>query len=397
MDLGTLLSLLGGFVLLVGGGELLVRGASGLAAAIGMSPLVVGLTVVAFATSAPELAVTLAAIAGGSPDLAVGNVVGSNIANVLLVLGISAVMAPLAVKSQMVRIDVPVMVAMSVLLLVLSLDGQLSTWNCALLLTCLVGYIVMSVVLGRRETKAAQASDPQPVVAQPDQPNQPEQPEQPEQPRRLHPAVNTALLCAGVGLLVLGADLLVSGATAIATALGMPEMVIGLTIVAVGTSLPELATSIIATIRGERDLAVGNAVGSNIFNIGAVLGLGGLVSSTGIPVSDSAVNFDIPVMVGVSILLLPIVYTGFAIARWEGLLFLGLYGAYTTYLLLNAADHQRLPAFSAVMIGFVLPMVAIAISLTVGFDAGKKVGRQEALEAQSEADPRPAMAQGNPG
>jgi cation:H+ antiporter len=278
-------------------------------------------------------------------------------------------MSALVVKSQMVRVDVPVMVALSVLLLVLALDGSISRTDAALLLACLVGYVTTAIVMGRRE--AARESDP----ADGSQ----EGAGASGAPAPGRTVANVALLVVGVGLLVLGANLLVTGATRIASALGMPEMVIGLTIVAIGTSLPELATSVIASARGQRDLAVGNAVGSNIFNIGGVLGFSGLVANGGIPVSDAAINFDLPVMVGVSICLLPIVYTGFTIARWEGLLFLGLYACYTMYLLLNATDHEKLPAFSAVMVGFVLPMIAISIGVTVGFDLGRKSGRQEAL------------------
>ena len=217
--MGAVGLLLGGFVVLVAGGELLVRGASGLAEAMGMSPLVVGLTVVAFATSAPELAVTLQAVQDGSPDLAVGNVVGSNIANVLLVLGIAALIGPLAVKSQLVRVDVPVLVGMGALLLVLSLDGLINRTNGALLFSCLVGYVILAVLMGRRESARAAPgpalSDDSPDTAPGAQPA--------PGPRR-HVA-NLALLVVGVALLVVGAGWLVEGATRIAVERGIPQMV----------------------------------------------------------------------------------------------------------------------------------------------------------------------------
>ncbi len=374
----TTVLLLGGFVVLVVGGELLVRGASRLAASVGLSPLLIGLTVVALATSAPELAVTIRAIRAGNPELAVGNVVGSNIANVLLVLGVAAVIGTLVVKSQLVRFDVPMLVAMSVGLLVLSLDGSLGTVDCLLLLAGLVGYLTMSVVGARRDSSRGSrtpAAAPLPAGF----PGGPADPDAngPEGPRAGHHLVNLAQVAAGVAALVVGAGWLVEGATRIATDLGIPDVVIGLTIVAIGTSLPELTTTIVAAIRGERDLAIGNAVGSSIANIGAVLGIAGLVQRGGIPVPPSVLHFDLPVMVAATVALLPVVYTGYAIRRWEGALFLGLYGAYLAYLLLNATDHSRLPAFSAVMLWFVLPIVAISLGSLAAYDAGLRRGRAE--------------------
>jgi len=336
--------LLGGFALLVFGGELLVRGASGIARAIGLSPLVVGLTVVSFATSAPELAVTLDAAASGSPGLAVGNVVGSNIANVLLVLGVSALVTPLVVRSRVVRLDVPVMIALSVAFLLMALDGTISTLDGALLLGALVLYVARALVTSRRGSGRAAESEGPAVRSRP-------------------VWVDLLLVAGGVGMLVLGAQWLVGSATAIAGALGVSDLVIGLTVVAVGTSLPELATSVIAVRRGERDLAVGNVVGSNIFNIGSVLGLTAVISPGGVPVADAAIGFDIPFMVAVALAMLPVVYTHASVARWEGILFVGYYLAYTLYLLLDSADHDALPRFSDVMLGFVAPITVVTLVL----------------------------------
>ncbi|MGB8019794.1 MAG: calcium/sodium antiporter [Candidatus Nanopelagicales bacterium] len=382
MDLGTAGLLIGGFVVLVGGGELLVRGASRLAAAFGMSPLVVGLTVVSFATSAPELAVTLQSVADGNPDLAVGNVVGSSVANVLLILGVAAVIGTLTVKSQLVRIDVPVMVAMSVLLLGLSLDGEIGATDAGLLITCLVTYVTMVVVMGRREAtrdgEAGSAADQtsragQAGSGQAGSGQHGTAPHASGQRESGQHALNAGLLVAGVAALVIGAGWLVEGATRVATQFGVPDVVIGLTIVAIGTSLPELATTVIASIRGERDLAVGNAVGSNIFNVGAVLGISAILApGGGIPVADSVIRFDMPVMIASGMALLPVVYTGFRIHRWEGVLFLGLYASYTMYLLMDATSHQSLPAFSAIMLWFVLPVVGITLGVLAGYDAGRK-------------------------
>jgi len=336
------LLLLGGFALLVSGGEVLVRGASGIARAVGLSPLVVGLTVVSFATSAPELAVTLDAAASGSPGLAVGNVVGSNIANILLVLGISALVTPLVVRSRVVKLDVPVMIALSVAFLVMALDGAISTLDGAVLLGALVLYVVRAIVASRRSSASdvSQGSDA---------------------PAQRPVWLNLVLVAAGVGLLVLGADWLVGSATSIAGALGISDLVIGLTVVAIGTSLPELATSIIAVRRGERDLAVGNVVGSNIFNIGSVLGLTALITPGGVPVAEPAIGFDIPFMVAVALAVLPVVYTHAAVGRWEGGLFVGYYVAYTGYLLLDSAEHEALPRFGTVMLGFVVPITVLTL------------------------------------
>lgn len=367
----TLAMLLGGLALLLGGGEVLVRGGSGLARGFGLSPLVVGLTVVSFATSAPELAVTLDAAVSGTPGLAVGNVVGSNIANVLLVLGLSALILPLAVRSSLVRRDVPVMLALSALLLVLALDGGVSRLDGLLLVVLLVGYVVWSVAGGRRAGPAGPPAgdgehDRRDAAGG----------------RRTAGAMlrDGALVAVGVAALVLGADWLVGAATEVAGALGLSDMVIGLTVVAVGTSLPELATSVIAAVRGERDMAVGNVVGSNIFNIGAVMGLSAAVAPGGVPVEPSAVRFDLPVMVAVALLLLPIVFTGFTVARWEAVVFVGYYGAYVAFLLLDATTHDALPAFSAVMLGFVVPLTVLTFVALVGYELGLRRGRRSAAE-----------------
>ncbi|MDP3893538.1 calcium/sodium antiporter [Nocardioides sp.] len=357
MTLVTTLALVAGFVLLIAGGELLVRGGSNLGRALGLSPLVVGLTIVAFATSAPELAVSLDATLAGSPGLAVGNVVGSNITNVLLVLGLAAVVLPVVVRTQLVRVDVPVMVALSVLALLLMLDGSVDRLDGVVLVALLVGYIAWTVVLGRR------AGVEEPDAGAP-------------APTRSRPLVDVVLVVAGVALLVLGARLLVSAATDVAAAFGVSDLVIGLTVVAIGTSLPELATSVIAALRGEREMAIGNVVGSNIFNLTAVLGLTAAVAPGGVPVEAAALRFDVPVMVAVAVALLPVVFTGFTIARWEAGVFLAYYGAYVAYLLLAASDHAALSAFSGVMLGFVVPITALTLAVLVTYELRRHLQRR---------------------
>ena len=363
----TWLLLLAGLALLVAGGEILVRGAGALARSFGVSPLVVGLTVVAFATSTPELAVTLQATLDGNPGLAVGNVIGSNTANILLVLGLAGVITPLAVQLPVIRRDVPVLVALSGLMVALGVGGVVDRVEGAALLALLLAYSVWAVVRGR-QTGAASTPGDAPVPAPGAAPG-------PRVP------VALALVAVGVGLLVLGARLLVDGATEIAGALGMSDLVIGLTVVAVGTSLPELATSVIAAVRGDVQMAVGNAVGSCIFNIGAVLGLTAVIAPDGVPIASSALRFDAPVMVAVALALLPVAFTGMRIARWEAALFVVLYAAYVTYLLLDSTGHSALPQYSAVMLAFVLPLVALTLVVLATYELGVLRGRREAARA----------------
>jgi len=352
MDALTLLLFGLGLVALVGGAELLVRGAAHVARAAGVSSLVVGLTVVAFCTSAPELAVSIGSAWAGEADVAVGNVVGSNILNVLFILGVSALVTPLTVSAQLVRLDVPLMIGASLLVWVMAFDRTLGRLDGAILFACIVAYTVFLVRKSRAEERAATAAAPARAAT-----------DAPEPPRPARIALDLALIVVGLGLLVLGANWLVDGAVAIARAVGVSEMVIGLTLVAAGTSLPEVATSVIASLRGERDIAVGNAVGSNLFNLLSVLGASALVAPDGLAVAPALVGFDFPVMIAVAIACLPIFFTDHCIARWEGALFLAYYVAYTLYLLLDATEHDLLPLFSGVMLTFVLPITALTLAL----------------------------------
>ncbi len=346
----TLGMFLAGLVALVAGAELLVRGASKLALSFGISPLVVGLTIVAFGTSAPEVAVSVGAVLGGRTDIAIGNVVGSNIFNVLFILGLSAIITPLVVNIQLIRQEVPIMVGASLLLLALTLDGGLSMLESALLFGLLLAYTVFLVRQSRAETQAAQ--DEFAAEAKPAAPG--------AWDSRL--PVQLALIAAGLGLLVLGSQWLVDAAVVFAKALGVSDLVIGLTIVAAGTSMPEVATSITAAIKGERDIAVGNVVGSNTFNILGCLGVSGLFTgSGGLVMSPALLNFDIWVMIAVALACLPVFLTGREIARWEGAVFLGYYAAYVAYLILAAQQHDALGPFSAVMMGFVVPITVVTL------------------------------------
>lgn len=346
----NLLMFVGGLVLLVVGANALVRGASKLALSFGISPLVVGLTIVAFGTSAPEVAVSVGAVLDGNPDIAIGNVVGSNIFNVLFILGISALITPLIVNIQLIRQEVPIMLGASLLLLALGLDGKLSLLDGAVLFALLIVYTVFLVVQSRRETQAAKdeyAAEVKPAEAGAWDDKLPMQ---------------LLLIVVGLAALVFGSEYLVTAAISFAKAMGVSDLVIGLTIVAAGTSMPEVATSITAAIKGERDIAVGNVVGSNTFNILGCLGLSGLVSGDmGLAMAHSLLAFDIWVMLAVALACLPVFMTGREIARWEGAVFLGYYVAYVAYLIMASQQHAALPAFSGVMMSFVVPITIVTL------------------------------------
>ena len=344
MGLITVLLFVAGIVLLIWGADLLVRGASHLAALAGISPLVIGLTVVALGTSAPELAVSLRAAFVGQADLTLGNVLGSNIANVLLILGLAALVAPLLVAPRVLQREVPTMIGVSLLLWLLVADGSLSRLDGLLLVVLLGVFLAATVVVGRRP-----AASNEPV------------PTQPQQLGRGSVARNLGFVLGGLLLLVAGAQWLVDGAVTFARALGVSELIIGLTVVAVGTSLPEIATSVLASLRGEREIAVGNVVGSNILNILAVLGLTAVLAPQPIQVPASALAFDVPVVVVAAVACLPIFFNGRMIARWEGALFLAYYAAYTAYLVLAASRTADLRIFSNAMLFFVIPLTVVTL------------------------------------
>jgi len=348
-----------GLALLIIGAEALVRGASRLAAMLNISPLVIGLTVVAFGTSSPEMAVSIHSALAGQADISLGNVVGSNICNVLCILGLSAAIAPLAVSVQLVRLDVPIMIGVSIITLFFGLNDNINRMEGSLLLFGFVGYTTFLIYQSRKQLTRANQTYINNSKNRKDR-----------NPKHL--ILNVGLVVFGLSLLILGSRWLVNGAISIANMLGISALVIGLTIVAIGTSLPELATSVIASIRGERDIAVGNIVGSNIFNILVVLGLTGAVSPHGIHVSVEALQFDIPVMIVAAVACLPIFFTGHIIARWEGVLFIGYYIAYLIYLILESTSHRVLPFFSMLMLFFAIPLTLITLLIVTGREIRKK-------------------------
>jgi len=359
MDALTFVALAAGFVCLVAGAEGLVRGASSVAAKLGIAPIVIGLTVVAFGTSAPEFAVSVSGALSGDTDVALGNVVGSNTLNILLILGLSAAISGLSIEQRLLRLDIPLLIGISVVTYALLLNDVVGRIEGAALLAGIILYTVWLLRSARRgdspiveaEYTEATADAEGSTVGRPI-------------------VFQIGLVVVGLALLVAGSRLLVSAATDIATAVGVSDLVIGLTVVAAGTSLPELATSVLAAMRGQRDIAVGNVVGSNIFNTLGVLGGSALVSDSGLAVNREVIRLDFPVMMAATVVLLPICWNGFMIKRWEGSLLVLFYVAYVTYLIMEADDSTAPDLFRTGML-IAVPLVMVAFS-AAGFQGWRR-------------------------
>ncbi len=310
------LLIVAGLILLYAGAEALVRGSVSLALRLGISPLVIGLTVVAFGTSSPELAVSVKAALGGKGAISVGNVVGSNIANVALILGVAALIKPLRVNAQVIKVDIPIMICVSIITALMLKNGYLGRFDGCILVFGIVAYVCLSIYLARREKNKSVHSVFDANL-----------------PARFRAAwLDPLFIASGFVILLFGSELLVSGAVALAVEAGLSNAFVGLTIVAIGTSFPELATSAVAAAKNEGDIAVGNVVGSNIFNLLCILGVSALahpIRATGIHVSD------LLVMIGLAVLTLPVMRTGFCISRKEGVLLLAVYAGYIVYLLIQ--------------------------------------------------------------
>lgn len=309
-----------GLVALIAGAELLVKGGSALAARLGISPLLIGLTIVALGTSTPELAVGIEAASQGNGSLAVGNIVGANIINILLVLGLSAALRPLAIRMQTLRLELPVIVLAAIALLACAWDGMLSRFEGLVLLSMGIAFTVAVIGVARRESFAVKCEFAREFSV-----------------RRLpdrQAVIEVLMLFAGIAVIVAGADWLVDGAVALARYWHVSETFIGLTIVAIGTTTPELVTTIVSTIRGKRDIAIGNLIGSSVYNILVILGVICLFPADGIAVSANLIRIDIPLMLGVALICIPVFLSGRTISRAEGCLFVGAYAAYLAYLII---------------------------------------------------------------
>jgi len=354
----TIVALVVGLVGLVVGAELLVRGAATIASRLGIAPVIIGLTVVAFGTSMPELAVSMSASFGGNVDVAFGNVVGSNIGNILLILGASAVVGGLAVQQRIIRFDIPLLVVVSAIVFAMSFDNTIGRLDGAVLVAGVVvytGWLVRAARNERADVVAEYADSVETLEAG-------------ATDRSVW--FDVGLVVGGLAVLVVGSQLLVGSATDIAEAAGVSDLVIGLTVVAIGTSLPELATSIMAAVRGQRDIAVGNVIGSNLFNLMSVLGLTSMVSSDGVPVADVSLRLDLPVMMAATVVLVPIVWNGFEIRRWEGVVLIAFYAVYVTYLVLDASDSSAAGVVGPAAL-IVAPLTAMTFAVT-GFQGWRR-------------------------
>ncbi|HNQ92293.1 MAG TPA: calcium/sodium antiporter [Alphaproteobacteria bacterium] len=308
----SLLLIIAGFVLLLLGGEALVRGSVAIATKMGVSKLVIGLTLVGFGTSAPELVTSIQAALSGASGIAIGNVVGSNIANILLIIGISAVILPMFCPRDAVSRDGTVMIIATALLVLACFMGDISRVMGLIFLLGLISYLAMTFHIERKQKDLSSEMHEHESEAMPS-------------PVKSIP-LNLLIAVGGMAILVVGANLLVSGATELAKGLGVSDTVIGLTVVAVGTSLPELATSVMAALKRQSDVALGNVIGSNIFNILAILGITALVKP--IPVPREILHFDLWVAVAAAVALLVFAYSNRKISRIEGGLMLGAYAVY---------------------------------------------------------------------
>ena len=344
-----------GLVLLVVGADLLVKGAARLASNFGVPALVVGLTVVAFGTSAPELAVSVKAAYSGQAELAIANVVGSNIINILFILGLSAAIAPLVISRQLIRQDVPIMVVLSAVAVFMAYNGNISRFEAAFLAAGLFGYTFFLFYQGKKQGVDVVDEEVEEMLK-----------------AKVPLWQNLLLVVVGLVLLVLGARWLVQSAVELALGWGINEAVVGLTIVAAGTSLPELVTSVVASLKGQRDIAVGNVVGSNIFNILCVLGISGVVSPTPLLAGEQLASFDIPVMLGVAVLCVPLFFIGASLNRIEGLLFLALYTAYVWILIAMTLSLGYLAQLQTAVLYGLVPVVIGYVVIALILDLRKR-------------------------
>ncbi len=354
-----------GLAMLLAGGELVVRSASAIARILGMSKLLVGLTVVAFGTSAPELAICIDAVWKGKSDIAVGNIIGSNIANVLLILGLTATIFPIVIQKRVIHREIPIMIGVSILFLVLAIDGVLHPTDGLVLLAGMAVFVVWQIRAEKKAKDAERAAGNNETESAADDPT-----------RAGSPSIwlNIAILVAGVACLWFGAAWLVEGASKIAMGLGVSKLVIGLTVVAIGSSAPEIVTSLLAAKHGHPELAVGNVIGSNIANLLLVAGAASAFS-TRITVPEEAFQFDIPIMLASSIACLPVFATSYRIDRWKGILFLLCFATFNLVLFIKPILIESFPNLQRIYLFVSIPMVVvtcIAIAQHNNRDASRK-------------------------
>lgn len=333
-------------VLLVVGSDLLVRGASSLAKSFGISSLVIGLTVVALGTSTPELVVSANAALSGKPDIAIGNVVGSNIFNILFILGLSSIIIPLFVSKQLIKLDVPIMIFAVSILYLFSLNQLIGQFEGFILIFLGIFYTIFLIKKSKSEISLQNKNESKTDNGE----------------IKIYSKTKSIIFFViGLALLVFGGNTFVDSSVEIARLLGISELIIGLTIVSIGTSLPEVATSIMASFKGERDIAVGNVVGSNILNVFLILGVAATLSPNSIPINSSMIYFDLPILVVVSFICFPLFFTGQEISRWEGAILLLYYVTYTVYLIMQSTHYLGLNQFNSIIFYFIVPLTLIII------------------------------------
>ncbi|SMO53814.1 calcium/sodium antiporter [Gracilimonas mengyeensis] len=356
-----------GLVLLITGAELFLNSVDKFGIAWRISPLIMGLTVVAFATGAPELAISLQAAADGQPDLVLGNIIGSNISNILLILGITGVLAPLAITNKVIKRDIPMVLAASVLMYVLAMDGWLTPLDGFIILAALVAYsmfIYFQIKSDRKKNTGEDLSNAAQEILK-------------GSPTWFYTKY-LFLLLGGLVMIVAGSRLMVDAAVTIAEVLGVSELIIGLTIVSIGTSLPEVATSLSAARKGDSDTAIANVLGSNLYNILLTLGLTIVIAPGALSVSAEAIRFDMPVMIIVVVACLPLFWPGKELGRAEATGFLLYYASYLGYLVLLAMGHAVVDTFELVMIWGIIPLTILLIIVKFVMDLrDKKMARKE--------------------
>ena len=343
----TIVQFILGLVGLIAGAELFLKAVDRFGLKWGVSPLIMGLTVVAFATGAPELAISIKAAFSGSADLVLGNIIGSNIANILLILGITAIISPINITRRVIRIDVPIVITISVVVYLMSIDGGLSTVDGVILLMGFLAYSYFTYVqIKNNSNEEEKEGETFQYHLSPDE----------LEKGTFFYIKNGGLLLIGLALIVLGSNWIVDSAVIIARILGLSELVIGLTIISIGTSLPEVATSLSAARKDNADIAVANVMGSNLYNVLLTLALTLIIAPNVLAVSKDAITLDLPFMILVSMACIPIFIAGFNLTRMDGALFLGYYITYLTYLVLNAIKSPIVSAMEDVILYVAIPL-----------------------------------------
>jgi len=343
-----------GLVTLIIGAEVLVRGASRLAAIFGVSPLVIGLTIVAFGTSSPELAVSVQSALAGQADISIGNVIGSNIFNIFFILGIAALIRPIKIAEQLIRLDAPIMVGVSIFALLLALDGWLSRTEGLILIGLLIVYIVFTLWASKKENKEVQDEYAEEYASK-------------ETKGWKSITKNLFFVVAGLAMLYFGSNWLVEAAIIIARTFGVSELVIGLTIVAAGTSMPEVATSIVAAMKGEGDISAGNVIGSNIFNILGVLGVAAATTPESIPVAANILRFDLPIAIFAAVVTIPVFIVDNYISRFDGLIFFSYFVFYNVLVVMRALSNPSVPMFEAFLTAYIPLTFFIFVALAARY------------------------------